>query len=51
VTTFLTWLRRKYVSRVLAMASVAYVVRRGEIVYSGALDGLVDDLFEHYPGA
>jgi branched-chain amino acid transport system ATP-binding protein len=41
----------QFVARALALADVAYVLRRGRIVHSGPADGLVDsDVFEHYLG-
>jgi branched-chain amino acid transport system ATP-binding protein len=41
----------QFVTRALRMASVAYVLRRGEIIYSGAPDELENDrLFEQYLG-
>ena len=41
----------QYVHRALSMAQVAYVLRRGELVFSGDPDELLDgDLFKHYLG-
>ena len=42
----------QFVTRALAMASTAYVLRKGAIVYSGPAGGLVDaDVFSSYIGA
>jgi branched-chain amino acid transport system ATP-binding protein len=42
----------QYVTRVLSMASRAFVLRRGQIVYAGAPAELIDDgLFERYLGS
>jgi branched-chain amino acid transport system ATP-binding protein len=42
----------QFVTRALDMASTAYVLRRGEIVYSGSARQLLDgDLFSHYVGS
>jgi branched-chain amino acid transport system ATP-binding protein len=41
----------QFAARVLRIADVAYVLRRGEIAYAGPADVLVaDDLFERYVG-
>ena len=41
----------QFVTRALAMATTAYVMRRGEIVYSGGAQELAEgDLFSHYVG-
>ena len=41
----------QFVSRALALADTAYVLRRGRIVHSGPADGLAEsDVFEHYLG-
>ena len=42
----------QYVTKALSMASHAYVLRQGEIVFSGAPGTLLEgDVFEHYVGA
>jgi branched-chain amino acid transport system ATP-binding protein len=42
----------QFATRVLAMASFAYVLRRGEIVYEGSSDELMEsDLFQRYLGS
>ena len=42
----------QFVTRALAMASAAYVLRQGSIVYSGPADQLIDtDVFSSYIGA
>ena len=42
----------QFVTRALQLASTAYVLRQGEIVYSGSAQELLDgDLFAHYTGA
>ncbi len=42
----------QFVTRALAMASTAYVLRKGSIVYSGPADQLVDtDVFSSYIGS
>jgi branched-chain amino acid transport system ATP-binding protein len=42
----------QYVTRVLALAETAYVLRQGEIVYSGNADALSDaEVFSHYMGS
>ena len=42
----------QFVTRALQLATTAYVLRRGEIVYSGSsADLLDDDIFERYLGA
>jgi branched-chain amino acid transport system ATP-binding protein len=42
----------QFVSRALQLATTAYVLRQGEVVYSGSAQGLLDgDLFAHYTGA
>ena len=42
----------QYVTKALNMASHAYVLRQGEIVFSGAPETLLEgDVFEHYVGA
>jgi branched-chain amino acid transport system ATP-binding protein len=42
----------QFVTRALQLASTAYVLRQGEIVYSGDAKSLLDgDLFSHYTGA
>jgi branched-chain amino acid transport system ATP-binding protein len=42
----------QYVTKALAMASHAYVLRRGKIVFSGLPSTLLEgDVFEHYIGA
>jgi branched-chain amino acid transport system ATP-binding protein len=42
----------QYATRALKMASAAYVLRKGEIVYDGAAATLLDaDVFAHYTGA
>ncbi len=41
----------QFVTRALQLASTAYVLRQGEIVYSGSARELLDgDLFSHYAG-
>jgi len=42
----------QFVTRALAMASTAYVLRQGSVVYSGPADQLADtDVFGSYIGA
>jgi branched-chain amino acid transport system ATP-binding protein len=42
----------QFITKTLALADTAYVLRRGEIAYSGSADALLeDDVFEHYLGA
>jgi branched-chain amino acid transport system ATP-binding protein len=42
----------QFVMRALAMATTAYVLRRGEVVYAGSARELADgDLFSHYVGS
>ena len=42
----------QFVMRALGMATTAYVLRRGEVVYSGSARELADgDLFSHYVGS
>ena len=42
----------QFVMRALGMATTAYVLRRGEVVYSGRASELMDgDLFSHYVGS
>lgn len=42
----------QFVTRALAMATTAYVLRKGSVVYSGPADQLVDtDVFSSYIGA
>lgn len=42
----------QFVTRALQLATSAYVLRQGEIVYSGSAQELLDgDLFSHYTGA
>jgi len=42
----------QFVTRALQLASTAYVLRQGEIVYAGSAQELLDgDLFSHYTGA
>jgi branched-chain amino acid transport system ATP-binding protein len=42
----------QFVMRALGMATTAYVMRRGEVVYSGSARELLDgDLFSHYVGS
>jgi len=41
----------QFVTRALQLASTAYVLRQGEVVYSGSAQELLDgDLFSHYAG-
>ena len=41
----------QFVTRALQLASTAYVLRQGEVVYSGSAGDLLDgDLFSHYSG-
>jgi branched-chain amino acid transport system ATP-binding protein len=41
----------QFVTRALQLASTAYVLRQGEVVYSGSAQTLLDgDLFSHYAG-
>jgi branched-chain amino acid transport system ATP-binding protein len=41
----------QFAGRALEIGSTAYVLRRGEIVYSGSsADLLADSIFEHYIG-
>ena len=41
----------QFVTRALRLATTAYVLRQGEIVYSGGARNLLDgDLFSHYTG-
>ena len=42
----------QFVTRALQLATTAYVLRQGEVVYSGSARELLDgDLFSHYTGA
>jgi branched-chain amino acid transport system ATP-binding protein len=42
----------QFVTRALQLANTAYVLRQGEVVYSGTAQALLDgDLFAHYTGA
>ena len=42
----------QFVMRALDMATTAYVLRRGEVVYAGSARELADgDLFSHYVGS
>jgi branched-chain amino acid transport system ATP-binding protein len=42
----------QFASRVLALASHAYVLRKGRVVFAGRASELLEqDLFDHYLGA
>jgi branched-chain amino acid transport system ATP-binding protein len=42
----------QFVTRALQLAATAYVLRQGEVVYSGSAQDLLDgDLFSHYTGS